>query len=95
MAYSLRRSYKSILATSSTTALAFLSSGFSSLMPVSAFGYFAFLNIPVNYVLIIFYFPCFLVIYERTIRSYELSFCENLGNCFTCMPCRKFIVFWS
>ena len=53
MAYTFRRAYKALLATNSTTALAFLSNGFSSLMPVSAFGYFAFVIIPVNYVLII------------------------------------------
>ena len=51
MAYTFRRSSKAILATSSTTAFAFLSNGFSSLMPISAFGYFAFIIVPVNYIL--------------------------------------------
>jgi predicted RND superfamily exporter protein len=71
MAYTFRRAYKAILATSSTTAFAFLSNGFSSLMPVSAFGYFAFVIVPVNYVLIVFYFPAFLIIYEKSVRDKE------------------------
>lgn len=71
MAYTFRRASLAILATSSTTAFAFLSNGFSKLMPVSAFGYFAFVIVPVNYVLIVFYFPAYLIIYENHIRSIE------------------------
>ena len=74
MAYTFRRAYKAILATSSTTAFAFLSNGFSSLMPVSAFGYFAFVIVPVNYVLIVFYFPCYLIIYEQYVREKEREY---------------------
>ena len=71
MAYTFRRASVAILATSSTTAFAFLSNGFSPLMPVSAFGYFAFIIVPVNYVLIILYFPAFLIIYEKKIKEKE------------------------
>jgi predicted RND superfamily exporter protein len=71
MAYTFRRAAKAILATSSTTAFAFLSNGFSSLMPVSAFGYFAFVIVPVNYVLIVFYFPSFLIVYETKVKDKE------------------------
>mmetsp|Transcript_40660 Transcript_40660/g.62000 ORF Transcript_40660/g.62000 Transcript_40660/m.62000 type:complete len:152 (+) Transcript_40660:1800-2255(+) len=71
MAYTFRRAYKSLLATSSTTALAFLSNGFSALMPLSAFGYFAFLIIPVNYVLMVFYFPAYIIIYEKYAKEIE------------------------
>jgi predicted RND superfamily exporter protein len=71
MAYTFRRAYKAILATSSTTAAAFLSNGFSTLMPVSAFGYFAFVIVPVNYVLIVFYFPAYLIHYERWAKDLE------------------------
>jgi predicted RND superfamily exporter protein len=73
MAYTFRRAYKAILATSSTTAAAFLSNGFSTLMPVSAFGYFAFVIVPVNYVLIVFYFPAFLIHYENWAKGWEAS----------------------
>ena len=81
LAYTFRRAYKAILATSSTTAFAFLSNGFSSLMPISAFGYFAFVIVPVNYVLIVFYFPCYLVIYENYVKEYEKYYFSKL-NCF-------------
>mmetsp|Transcript_11916 Transcript_11916/g.18379 ORF Transcript_11916/g.18379 Transcript_11916/m.18379 type:complete len:135 (+) Transcript_11916:2346-2750(+) len=64
MAYTFRRSATALLATSSTTAFAFMANGFSSLMPVSAFGWFAFVIIPVNYILIVLYYPAYLIIYE-------------------------------
>ena len=81
MAYTFRRSATSLLATSSTTAFAFMSNGFSSLMPVSAFGWFAFVIIPVNYVLIVCYFPAYLVIYETKVKSSEKSlFVSSLAN---------------
>lgn len=89
MAYTYRRAYKSLLATSSTTAFAFLSNGFSSLMPVSAFGYFAFVIIPINYVLIVFYYPAFLIINENYARDIEKKCLSALGNCFTCFYCRS------
>ena len=71
MAYTFRRASKACLATSSTNAFAFLANGFSTLMPISAFGYFAFLIVPVNYGLIVFYFPAYLVIYEDTVKEIE------------------------
>ena len=84
MAYTFRRAAKSLLATSSTTAAAFLSNGFSTLMPVSAFGYFAFVVIPVNYVLIVMYYPAYLVIYETKVRSIENKIFGCIGNIFSC-----------
>ena len=71
MAYTYRRAYKSLLSTSSTTAVAFLSNGFSSLMPVSAFGYFAFVIIPINYILIVFYYPAYLIVFDNSIKERE------------------------
>lgn len=50
-------------------------------MPISAFGYFAFVIVPVNYVLIVFYFPCYLIIYENYVKEYELYYFGML-NCF-------------
>jgi predicted RND superfamily exporter protein len=87
MAYTYRRAYKAILATSSTTAFAFLSNGFSSLMPISAFGYFAFIIVPINYILIVFYFPCYIIIYENWVRSKEAALASCLRTCFTCRCC--------
>ena len=83
MAYTFRRAAKSLLATSSTTAAAFLSNGFSTLMPISAFGYFAFVIIPVNYVLIVLYYPAYLVIYETKVRSIENRVFGCVGKIFS------------
>ena len=71
MAYTFRRASKACLATSSTTAFAFLSNGWSTMMPVSAFGYFASLVVPVNYLLMVFYWPAFLIVYEEHVRAWE------------------------
>ncbi len=71
MAYTFRRAYKACLATSSTNAFAFLANGFSTLMPISAFGYFAFLIVPVNYILIVFYFPAYIIVYDDYIKDIE------------------------
>ena len=89
MAYTFRRSSKAILATSSTTAFAFLSNGFSSLMPISAFGFFAFIVVPVNYILQVFYFPAFIILYGNIVKSYERAFCRGLTRCVTCYHCRR------
>jgi predicted RND superfamily exporter protein len=77
------------MATSSTTALAFLSNGFSSLMPVSAFGWFAFVIIPVNYILIVFYYPAYLIVYENSVRNIENKCLKKLQSCITCKSCRE------
>lgn len=89
MAYTFRRTYKALLATSGTTAFAFLSNGFSSLMPVSAFGLFAFILVPINYILIVFYFPAFLIVYENSVRELEAKIFKKLVNCFTCKALRQ------
>lgn len=70
MAYTMRRASKAILVTSSTTAFAFLATGFSTIMPISAFGYFAFVLVPMNYILVITIFPVQVVIYEKTFNKY-------------------------
>lgn len=59
-------------------------------MPVSAFGWFAFVIIPVNYVLIVLYYPAYLIIYERSIRKYEKNFITIMKNIITCRSCRRF-----
>ena len=82
MAYTFRRASKACLATSSTTAFAFLSNGFSTMMPVSAFGYFASLIVPVNYILIVFYWPAFLIVYEEHVQRLEAKVAA-------CCCCRK------
>ena len=89
MAYTFRRASKALLATTSTTAFAFFSNGFSSLMPVSAFGFFAAVVVPVNYVLIVFYFPAFIIVYETTVRSWEQRAGVCCIRCIRCVWCRN------
>lgn len=89
MAYMFRRSSKSLLATSSTTALAFMSNGFSSLMPVSAFGWFAFIVIPVNYLLIVMYYPSFLIIYDFYVKKRERRCQKKAMRILFCISCRR------
>ena len=89
MAYTFRRASKALLATSSTTAFAFLSNGFSSLMPCSAFGYFAFVIIPVNYVLIVLYYPAYLIIYENKMKSIENAIIKFACDTVKCLWCRN------
>ena len=79
-----RRASKSLLATSSTTAFAFMSNGFSTLMPVSAFGWFAFVVIPVNYILIVAYYPAFLIVYDKYVKKLEQNFLIQIRSLLTC-----------
>lgn len=69
MAFTFRRASKAMLATSSTTAAAFLATGFSKIMPISSFGFFAGILVPVNYLLVISYFPTLLIIYEKYTKN--------------------------
>ena len=57
MAYSFKRSFKAIAVTSSTTAIAFLANALSDIRPIRAFGIFAAIIIPVNFILVILVMP--------------------------------------
>ena len=65
MAYTFKRAFKAILVTSSTTSVAFLANGLSEIVPIRAFGIFAAIIIPVNFVLIILIMPAIQVIHDR------------------------------
>ena len=67
MAYAWRRAKQSIFVTSSTTCVAFAANGFSEQVPIKAFGIFAAIVIPVNYVLAITMMPPAMIIYERDV----------------------------
>ena len=71
MAYTFRRAAQACLATTSTNAFAFLANGFSTIMPISAFGYFAFIVVAILYINMIFYFPAFLIYFENTVNEKE------------------------
>jgi hypothetical protein len=65
MNYTWRRTTKSIFSTSFTTAVAFLATGFSKIMPVAAFGYFASALVIMNFFYAILTFPACVILYER------------------------------
>lgn len=57
MSYTLRRAYRQMLSTSSTTSVAFISNYFSSLLPVATFGIYAAIIIMINFLFAITLFP--------------------------------------
>jgi len=65
MAVTFRRASKAMLATSSTTGAAFLATGFSPIMPISSFGFFAGILIPINFILVITFYPAVLIVYTK------------------------------
>ena len=75
-----------MLVTSFTTASAFLATGFSDIMPIAAFGYFASILIVANYALVITMYPSVLILWERCCAK----FCDY-EKCFSkiCKKCRK------
>lgn len=64
MAVTFRRASNAMLATSFTTSASFAANVFSGLMPISSFGIFASILIPMNYLIVITYFPVILIIQE-------------------------------
>lgn len=69
MAYTFKRASKAMLATSSTTGAAFLATGLSDIMPISSFGIFAGILIPMNFLLVITYYPASLMVYEYYFKN--------------------------
>jgi hypothetical protein len=67
MNYTWRRTSKAIFTTSITTCVSFVATGFSKLMPISAFGYFAAVLVIVLYVFSITIYPCWVIIFEKYI----------------------------
>lgn len=70
MAVTFKRAAKSMLATSSTTSAAFVATGLSQIMPISSLGIFASILIPMNFLLIITFFPALLIIHHKYIQKF-------------------------
>jgi len=64
MIYTYRRSVSTMINTSLTTAVAFLATGLSPIMPISAFGIFAALCVIANFALSVTFWPAAVVVYE-------------------------------
>lgn len=69
MAYSFKRSFNAILVTSSTTAIAFLANALSDIRPIRAFGIFAAIIIPVNFLIVIIVMPPIQMIHDNYMKE--------------------------
>lgn len=74
MNYTFRRSSRAMAVTSSTTSAAFFANYFSPLMTIKSFGIFAGVIVPINYILVITFFPSFIFIHES-------EFYKNIRCC--------------
>jgi predicted RND superfamily exporter protein len=77
MAYAWKRSVKAIFVTSSTTSVAFFANAFSPIMPIKAFGIFAGVIIPINYILVVLFLPPATIFFEQHIEG---RFCKFIGS---------------
>lgn len=76
MSWTYHRAVKAMAVTSFTTALAFGFTAVSPVMPVGTLGYWAALLVLVQYALIIFMFPCAVIMWHRSFRP------RSIKNCF-------------
>lgn len=74
MAYTLRRGFKAILATSLTTTIAFLASGLSPVRPISGFGLFAAVMVFVNFIFSCTWVPAVIMLHHKYVR-YRFCVC--------------------
>jgi len=82
MAYAFKRSFRAIAVTSSTTAVAFLANAASDIRPIRAFGIYAAIIIPVNFIIVILVIPSVQIIHDNHFKER----C-NYRKCSPC--CRK------
>ena len=80
MDYTYKRAASAMLTTSFTTAVAFVTTATSPVMPISAFGVFAAFAVIMNYVLVMTVFPCLVYIWHVTGRR-SCCCCNLLGCC--------------
>jgi hypothetical protein len=81
MAYAFRRASRAMAVTSSTTSVAFLANMASPMLPIRAFGVFAGVIIPVNYVLVVLVFPPAAILYDRYIYGCWTNICCLIFCC--------------
>ena len=72
IAYAYKRSTKAIVVTSLTTTIAFAANLSSPIMPIKAFGCYAAILIPVNFMLVSFLLPPMLVFYEANLKHRKI-----------------------
>jgi hypothetical protein len=69
-----RRAAKTTFVTSLTTAIAFLVSGLSPLLPVKTFGIFAGILVALNYLWVVVYFPSIIIIHHTITKKWWIKF---------------------
>ncbi|GMH73348.1 hypothetical protein TrST_g2399 [Triparma strigata] len=74
IAYS--RTAQAVFNTSFTTAMAFVATAISPIMPISTFGIYAALCIVINYIMVITFTPTAVLVYETRVSKWK--------NCFSC-----------
>ena len=57
LAYTFKRSFRAIAVTSSTTTVAFLANAASDIRPIRAFGIFAAIIVPANFLIVVLLMP--------------------------------------
>lgn len=79
LAYTFRRASSAMLVTSITTAVSFLSTCISPIMPICSFGIFASIVITINYLLVITVIPNIYLVYEKHIKK-RFNCCSKIKN---------------
>jgi predicted RND superfamily exporter protein len=82
MNHTWRGATKAVSTTSFTTIMAFIATGFSKIMPISAFGFFAATLVAVNYVFAIVTFPACLIFFERHL-AHRCRYRKFIGDLIT------------
>ena len=80
-----RRAVVSMFVTSLTTAIAFFASAFSPLLPARSFGVFAGLLVIVNYISVVLFFPCVVVVHHIYFKNCQWPCFRNLKSSFYCI----------
>lgn len=78
LAYSFRKTAKAVAITSSTTCCAFVANAFSKILPIRAFGIYAAIIIPVNYILIYVMLPPMIVFHDKYFKN--MRCCTAVDN---------------
>ena len=79
LAYTFRKASSAMLVTSITTAVSFLSTCISPIMPICSFGIFASIVITVNYFLILTVIPNIYIFYEKHIKK-RFNCCSKIKS---------------
>lgn len=89
LAYAFRRAARAMAITSSTTAVSFFANAISSIASISAFGIFAGIIVPVNYLLVIMIFPPAVIWYEEKILAKKEDGSWKCPGCICFARCKK------